>query len=89
LIAADWGAGAADVVFPVDVVIAAADRPELLRDITEIFSREHINVVATSSAHRDAAARIVLTVEINNLDQLQRVLVLVRDVPGVGHAARR
>ncbi|MEO7725892.1 MAG: bifunctional (p)ppGpp synthetase/guanosine-3',5'-bis(diphosphate) 3'-pyrophosphohydrolase, partial [Burkholderiales bacterium] len=55
LIAADWGV-AADATFPVDVVIEARDRTGLLRDITEIFSREHINVTATNTASRDASA---------------------------------
>jgi GTP pyrophosphokinase len=88
LIDADWGISA-EMVFPVDIVIEAVDRAGLLRDVIEIFAREHVNVVATSNASRDAATRIVLTVEINNLDQLHHVLVLVRDVPGVGRASRR
>ena len=57
--------------------------------ITEILSRERINVTATNSASRDASARMLLTVEINNLDQLNRVLSLIREVPGVASAARR
>jgi len=88
LIEADWGASA-DAMFPVDMVVEAANRPGLLRDIAEILLREHINVVATNHASRDTTMRIVMTVEINNLDQLHRVLVLVREVPGVGRASRR
>ena len=41
LIVADWGKPR-DEVFPVDVVLEAMDRQGLLRDITEIFSRERI-----------------------------------------------
>ncbi len=88
LVAADWGA-AAEATFPVDVVIEAGDRTGLLRDITEILTREHINVTATNTASRDAAARMMLTVEINNLDALNRVLRMIREVPGVESAARR
>jgi len=88
LVAADWGKSA-DATFPVDIVIEANDRKGLLRDITETLSRERINVTATNSASRDAAARMLLTVEINNLDQLNRVLTLIRHVPGVDRAARR
>ncbi len=87
LVAADWGASP-EATFPVDIVIDANDRTGLLRDITEILSRERINVTATNSASRDAAARMLLTVEINNLHQLNRVLALIRDVPGVARAAR-
>jgi GTP pyrophosphokinase len=88
LVAADWGASP-EATFPVDIVIEAKDRTGLLRDITEILSRERINVTATSSVSRDAAARMLLTVEINNLHQLNRVLALIREVPGVARAARR
>ena len=88
LIAADWGISA-EATFPVDVVIEAGDRTGLLRDITENFSRERINVTATNTASRDSSARMLLTVEIGNLAQLNRVLALVRDVPGVDYAARQ
>ncbi len=88
LVSADWGASP-DATFPVDIVIEADDRTGLLRDITEILSRERINVTATNSTSRDAAARMLLTVEISNLDQLNRMLVLIREVRGVARAARR
>ena len=88
LIEADWGISP-EATFPVDIVIEADDRTGLLRDITEIFSRERINVTATNTASRDASARMLLTVEVSNLAQLNRVLALVRDVPGVAYAARR
>ena len=88
LMPADWGSSP-EATFPVDVVIDANDRTGLLRDITEILSREHINVTATNSISRDAAATMLLTVEINHLAQLQRVLGLIKEVPGVARASRR
>ena len=88
LVAADWGVSP-DATFPVDIVIEADDRTGLLRDITEILSRERINVTATSSASRDAVARMLLTIEVGNLEQLNRTLALLREVRGVAHAARR
>ena len=88
LVDAEWGDSAL-ATFPVDIVIEAGDRTGLLRDITEILSREHINVTATNSASRSASARMMLTVEIPNLGQLERVLALIRAVPGVARAARR
>ena len=78
-----------DATFAVDIVIEADDRTGLLRDITEILSREHINVSATNTMSRNAAAHMWLTVEIKNLDELRRVLALIREVPGVASAARR
>ena len=88
LIEADWGASA-DAKFPVDVEINAVDRTGLLRDITEIFSREHVNVIGANTVTRDASAHMRLTVEIASIAELNRVLALVRDVAGVTRAVRR
>ncbi len=88
LMDAEWGESAL-ATFPVDIVVEAGDRTGLLRDITEIFSREHINVTATNSASRSASARMLLTVEIANLGQLERVLAMIRAVPGVAYVSRR
>lgn len=88
LVDAEWG-DSPQASFPVDIVIEANDRTGLLRDITEILSREHINVTATNTVSRSASARMQLTVEVPNLAQLDRVLALIRAVPGVAHAARR
>jgi predicted amino acid-binding ACT domain protein len=78
-----------DAMFAVDVLIEATDRTGLLRDIMEILSRERLNVTATNSASRDSSARILLTVEIDNLEHLHRVLTLVKNVAGVSRAVRR
>ncbi len=88
LVEAEWGESPL-ATFPVDVVVKAGDRTGLLRDITEILSREQINVIATNSVSRAAAARMLLTVEVPDLRQLERVLALIRAVPGVARAARR
>ncbi len=88
LIAADWGA-ARDEVFPVDVVIEASDRQGLLRDITEVLSRERINVTAANTLTRNMESRMAFTVEVKSLDLLQHALGLIREVPGVLGAARR
>jgi GTP pyrophosphokinase len=88
LIAADWGEPR-DEVFPVDVVLEAMDRQGLLRDITEIFSRERINVTAANTLTRNSATRMAFTLEVRSLDALGRALALVRDVKGVLSAGRR
>ena len=88
LIAADWGA-ARDEVFPVDVVLEAIDRQGLLRDVTEVFSREKVNVTAANTLTRNLHVRMAFTLEVRALDALQRALALVRDVPGVVSAGRR
>ena len=88
LIEANWGK-ARDEVFPVDVVLEAMDRQGLLRDITEIFSRERINVTAANTLKRNSATRMAFTLEVKSLDALGRALTLVKDVKGVLSAGRR
>lgn len=87
-IAAEWGEPGS-TTFPVEIVVDAVDRTGLLRDISEVLSRERINVTATRTMSTDLSARMRFTVEIINLDQLQRVLGLIREVRGVVGAARR
>ena len=88
LIVADWGERREEV-FPVDVVLEAMDRQGLLRDVTEILSRERINVTAAKTLTRNMDVRMAFTLEVKGLDQLSRALAYVRQVPGVLSAARR
>jgi GTP pyrophosphokinase len=87
-VTAEWG-DAAGATFPVDIEVEAVDRTGLLRDISEVLSRERINVAATNTASRDLSARMRFTLEVANLEQLQRALQLIREVRGVMRAARR
>ena len=82
-----WGA-AQDGLFAVDVEVEAQDRPGLLRDIGEAFTRERANVTASHTATRRQIARMTFTVELGGLANLDRALAALRAVPGV-FAARR
>jgi GTP pyrophosphokinase len=88
IVTAAWGA-AGESRFPVEIEIEAVDRTGLLRDIIEVFTRERVNVIVTNTVTRDLAARMRFTLEITDLDQLQRVLIKVRDVKSVVRAGRR
>ena len=88
LITADWGAPR-DEVFPVDVVLEAIDRQGLLRDVSEVFSRERINVTAAKTLTRNHESRMAFTLEVRSLEALAHALDIVRDVPGVMSAGRR
>jgi GTP pyrophosphokinase len=88
LITADWGAPR-DEVFPVDILVDAMDRQGLLRDISEVFSREKINVTAVNTLTRNLQAHMAFTLEVHGLEELKAALALVRDVSGVFSAVRR
>ncbi|MBL8329675.1 MAG: bifunctional (p)ppGpp synthetase/guanosine-3',5'-bis(diphosphate) 3'-pyrophosphohydrolase [Rubrivivax sp.] len=88
-----WGRPGADALYPVDVAVEALDRQGLLRDISEVFTRERVNVtgVKTQSV-RDAGgdkAWMTFTVEVADAARLRQVLRLVAAVPGVRTARRR
>jgi len=88
LIEANWGA-AREQLFPVDIVVEASDRQGLLRDISELLSREKINVTAVNTQTRQHQARMAFTLEVESVGQLKRALQLARDIPGVFAADRR
>ena len=88
VISAEWGAQS-DAVYPVDLVVDATDRQGLLRDISDILSREKINVTAVRTQSRGGAAYMSFTVELSGTTALQKALTLLREVPGVISARRR
>jgi len=87
-IATDWGT-AVETVFPVDVVIHAHDRQGLLRDISEVFSRESINVTAVNTQSRHASAVMHFTVEVGDVAHLGRAIGQIAEVRGVTAVHRR
>ena len=86
-----WGQhkqGAASV-YPVDVAIEAQDRQGLLRDISEVFAKEKMNVIGVQTQSIKGTAWMTFTVEVSDSGLLQRVLMQVANVLGVGSARRR
>jgi GTP pyrophosphokinase len=88
LIESNWGSPR-DEVFPVDIIIEASDRPGLLRDLSEIFSKEKINVTAVNTLSKQHLARMAFTLEVRSLAELKRALAQVSEVKGVLAASRR
>ena len=88
LITAEWGS-AREEVFPVDIVVEASDRPGLLRDLSEVFSKERINVTAVNTLSRRDLARMNFTLEVKSVAELKRALAQVCEVTGVLSATRR
>lgn len=83
-----WGQHA-DAVYPVEVLVMAQDRPGLLRDVSEVFAREKMNVIGVNSSSAKGEARMLFTVEIHGASDVGRVLAAIRDVKDVFNARRR
>ncbi len=85
----DWGRAGQDTVYPVDLFILASDRQGLLRDISEVFSREKINVIGVNTQSAKGQARMTFTAEIGSTAQLQKALGAIYEVHGVQEARRQ
>ncbi len=76
-------------VYPVDVEIRAHDRQGLLRDISEVFAKEKMNVIGVKTESIKGVAWMTFTVEITDSTKLQKVLAIMRSVPSVISSRRR
>jgi GTP pyrophosphokinase len=80
-------------VYPVDVAIEASDRQGLLRDISEVFAKEKMNVIGVQTQsvkdNRGGTAWMTFTVEVTESGRLNQVLAVVAEVAGVRSARRR
>ena len=86
-----WGEPAAGkpALYPVDVAVEASDRQGLLRDISEVFAKEKMNVIGVQTQSVKGTAWMTFTVEVADSSRLSTVLGLVARVGGVRSARRR
>jgi GTP pyrophosphokinase len=75
--------------YPVDVAVEAIDRQGLLRDISDAFAREKINVIGVQTQSVKGVAWMTFTVEVPDATRVARVMSAVSDVPGVQVVRRR
>ena len=84
-----WG-GDYSSGFSVTVGIIANDRAGLLRDITTIIANEKINVlgVRSRSDTKTQTAQMDIDMEVFNIDDLNRTLARLNNMPGILSAKR-
>jgi GTP pyrophosphokinase len=87
-IVTEWGERGSQV-YPVDIMVRGNDRQGLLRDVTEALTREKTNVIAARTQTRHSVASMSFTVEVVDIDHLQRALSAIEGLRGVLAAARR
>jgi len=84
-----WSArNGTDVLYPVDIQIVANDRQGLLRDISEVFAKDKINVIGVQTQSIKETAWMTFTVEVGDASKLNKVLTVVKDVACVRTARR-
>lgn len=92
VIAAEWGDRAfssKQALFQVDIAVEANDRQGLLRDISEVLSREKLNVIAVNTLTKKGTAYMRFTMEVGGVQQMQRAMTLIREVSGVFDVQRK
>ena len=89
VLAVEWSQAEGDNP-TVELSVSAYDRRGLVRDITDVLAYERLSIEAmTTTTDRGAGtAHVLVTVTVNDLDQLTRVLKRLLAVPSVIHARR-
>ena len=81
LVEVSWGKN--QTIYPIRIQVEAWDRVGLLGDITYLVSEERVNIASCVSEEHDDISIISLTVFINGIDQLNRLLSKLEGVKGV------
>ena len=76
-------------VYPVDVGVEAVDRQGLLRDISEVFAREKMNVIGVQTQTVKGVAWMTFTIELTDARHVARAMSVVGDVSGVRSVRRK
>lgn len=93
LVAAQWNEAAAGAgprrAYPVEIQIEAHDRQGLLRDVSEVFTVQRLNVTAVQTLTTQHRARMSFTVEAPDAERLASAIAALRAVPDVVDVRRR
>ncbi|MGO2132808.1 MAG: RelA/SpoT family protein, partial [Halomonas sp.] len=89
IIEVEWG-DRARTQYPVDIEIEAWDRSGLLSDVTTVLSSEKINVLSVNTRMDtdDGIARLYITLEVEGLEMLGRLLTRIQQLPNVFEVRR-
>jgi len=89
LVEVEWGEAEVQT-YPVTLLIEALDRQGLLNDITRTLADEKVNVIAvnTLSDKKQQLARMAVTIETRDLQQLNRVMDKIHQLHNVTDVVR-
>ncbi|WP_028302293.1 GTP diphosphokinase [Oceanospirillum beijerinckii] len=84
IINVEWGAKT-NHMYSVDIRIRSWDRPGLLRDITLVLANEKVNVLSSNTLtdKKENQANILITLEVESLQVLGRVLNRIEQLPNI------
>jgi GTP pyrophosphokinase len=89
LIDAEWAARSSHRRYETDVEVFADSQSAPIREVLEVFAHEKVRMIGTSTYTRGPRVRMVVTIEVDSLEQVERLTTLLADVEGVMGARRR
>lgn len=77
--------------YAVDIEVEAYDRSGLVRDVTNTLANEKIHVrrLGTTTDQSQQTAKITMTLEITDVNELGRILDRIHQLPNIYHAVRK
>jgi GTP pyrophosphokinase len=88
LIQVTWGSKAGET-YPVNIHVRAWDRVGLLKDISTLLADEKVNIIFVQTVtNDDRTVSLRITIEVENVSQLSRVLHKIESVPAVDEVRR-
>ncbi|MBV35919.1 MAG: GTP diphosphokinase [Rickettsiales bacterium] len=88
LIPVSWE-GKATSSYAVDLRISAMDRRSLLKDITTILANEQASITDLSTHRKNEQVELWIEVELSQIDDLNRVMTLIRQLPNIFSVERK
>ena len=89
LIDVTWGKLSQEQRYSVAIEIVAYDREGLMLDISTVMADEKVNMSSVNVNVRQNIATLNLTIEINDMQKLTRILSRMESIPSVTEARRR
>ncbi len=89
MIEVEWARTSPGTMFNVGVEVVALDRSKLLRDVANVLSEQHINIVACSThTGSDRVAKMRFEFELGDPNHLDAVLRVIKSIDSVYDAYR-
>ncbi len=89
LIDVSWIDNSSHSTYPVDIQIIARDRTRLLAEISAAIAEEHASVQSASmSSAKDISANIMMTVNVENQEQFDRLVGRIKAIDSVVRVTR-
>jgi GTP pyrophosphokinase len=88
LVPVSWGDRGEDT-FPVTIRVHAWDRVGFLKDVTTLLADQRVNIISVlTTTHSDRTVTLLITVEVEGIGQLSRILQKLEGVPDVYEVRR-